>query len=260
MLQRIKVILVGTTHSGNVGSTARAMKTMGLSQLCLVAPECEIDAQAVALSAGAEDVLQNITIYSDLASAIADCHLELGASARLRHLQQTLVEPRTGAKRAIETLQNPESKVALVFGRERVGLTNDELLQCNNHVFIPTNPDYRSLNLAMAAQILCYEMRQAWLEQTQNPITESIPQSPRPAAAALQYFFQQTEKFYTELGFIKNRAVMDKLQHLYQRADLSESELNLLNGMLATVQKTVGRNISTKNDQFSQNKQNVDKS
>ncbi len=260
MLQRIKVILVGTTHSGNIGSAARAMKTMGLSQLCLVAPECDIDAQAIALSAGAEDILQKTQIYSDLASAAADCHLVLGASARLRHLQQTLLEPQAAAQRAMQILHTPATNVALVFGRERVGLTNDELLQCNNHVFIPTNPDYRSLNLAMAVQIVCYEMRKAWLEQTPQSIAAPAAQSPRPTAQALQYFFQQTEIFYTALGFIKNRAVMDKLQHLYQRADLSESELNLLNGMLATVQKVQGRNISTKNAQLFTNEQKVDES
>ncbi len=242
MLQQIQIILVETTHSGNIGSAARAMKTMGLSNLRLVAPKCERDAQALALSAGAEDVVKQAEIFSTFAQAIADCELVIGTSARLRHLQNSLVTPRQSAEKVTTYLQqNPTAKVAIVFGRERVGLTNEELLQCRYHLHVPTNPEYSSLNLAMAVQLVSYELRQNYLALAEKTQAEKAfaPKKSKtlPKACELAYFFQETETLYQELGFIKNEAVMQKLQHLYQRAELEKSELNLLCGMLSAVKK-----------------------
>ncbi|MDG6897532.1 tRNA (cytosine(32)/uridine(32)-2'-O)-methyltransferase TrmJ [Actinobacillus delphinicola] len=241
MLNQIRIILVETSHSGNIGSSARAMKTMGLTKLRLVAPQCDIDEQAVALSAGAEDVLKQAEIFSCFDEAIADCDLVIGTSARLRHLQNTLVDPKDCGEKVMAYLhQNPEAKIALVFGRERVGLTNEELLKCRYHLYVPTNPDYGSLNLAMAVQLACYELRQAWLKAGDDyQLGKTTHKDMRiyPKAADFAYFFKQTETLYRELGFIKNDGVMQKLQHLYQRADLDKAELNLLCGMLSIVQK-----------------------
>lgn len=161
MQRNIRIILVETSHSGNIGSAARAMKTMGLNQLYLVAPKQPIDNQTLALAAGADDVLKNATIVDHFEQAIADCELVIGTSARLRHLQNTLIDARKCGEKTIQFCQT--GKVALVFGRERVGLTNKELLKCHYHLNIPTNPDYSSLNLAMAVQLVCYEIRMAWL-------------------------------------------------------------------------------------------------
>ncbi|TON87787.1 RNA methyltransferase, partial [Vibrio parahaemolyticus] len=166
MLDQVKVVLVGTSHSGNIGSAARAMKVMGLSQLVLVDPQCEVDEQTLALAAGAADIAQNAQVVSTLEEAIEDCGLVVGSSARSRTLEWPMLEPREcGEKFAVEGQKHP---VALVFGRERTGLTNEELQKCHYHVCIPANPEYSSLNLAMAVQTLSYEVRVAHLNLEQK--------------------------------------------------------------------------------------------
>ncbi|QBQ62826.1 tRNA (cytosine(32)/uridine(32)-2'-O)-methyltransferase TrmJ [Actinobacillus indolicus] len=232
-LNQIQIILVETSHSGNIGSTARAMKTMGMNHLRLVSPKQPIDEQAIALAAGAKDVLDNAQIYETFDDAIADCQLVIGTSARLRHLQNSLIEPRKCGEIAMQRAE--QGKVAVVFGRERVGLTNEELLKCHYHLHFPTNPDYGSLNLAMAVQLACYEIRMAWLDLQNNP--QIAPLADYPSAEALEHFFQHTEQLYKKLGFIRNEAVMLKLRRLYQRAELETNELNLLRGMLTAVEK-----------------------
>lgn len=232
-LNQIQIILVETSHSGNIGSAARAMKTMGIGNLRLVAPKQPIDEQAISLAAGAKDVLDNVQIYATFDQAIADCQLVIGTSARLRHLQNSLIEPRKCGEISMQRAE--QGKVAIVFGRERVGLTNEELLKCHYHLHFPTNPDYGSLNLAMAVQLACYEIRMAWLDLQNNP--QITPLADYPSAEALEHFFQHTEQLYKKLGFIRNEAVMLKLRRLYQRAELETNELNLLRGMLTAVEK-----------------------
>ncbi len=232
-LNQIQIILVETSHSGNIGSAARAMKTMGIGNLRLVAPKQPIDEQAIALAAGAKDVLDNVQIHTTFDQAIADCQLVIGTSARLRHLQNSLIEPRKCGEIAMQRAE--QGKVAIIFGRERIGLTNEELLKCHYHLHFPTNPDYGSLNLAMAVQLACYEIRMAWLDLQNNP--QITPLADYPSAEALEHFFQHTEQLYKKLGFIRNEAVMLKLRRLYQRAELETNELNLLRGMLTAVEK-----------------------
>ncbi|MDG2948809.1 tRNA (cytosine(32)/uridine(32)-2'-O)-methyltransferase TrmJ [Bisgaard Taxon 10/6] len=240
MLNNIRIVLVETSHSGNIGSAARAMKTMGLMNLCLVSPKCSIDEQAIALSAGAEDVVKNAAVVSAFDEAVADCSLVIGTSARLRHLPSSLIEPRECGEKAIETATKC-GRIAIVFGRERVGLTNDELLKCRYHLTIPANPDYSSLNLAMAVQLVCYELRMAYLKMQEAPFSaiEKMNQTPNPLATAqeLEYFYQHVERLYTQLDFIQNQSVMQKLRRLYQRADVEKNELNILRGMLSAVEK-----------------------
>ncbi|OOH91799.1 tRNA (cytosine(32)/uridine(32)-2'-O)-methyltransferase TrmJ [Pasteurellaceae bacterium 15-036681] len=246
LLNQIQIILVETSHSGNIGSAARAMKTMGLTNLRLVAPQQAIDEQAEALSAGAKDVLDNAQIFATFEQAIADCQLVIGTSARLRHLQSSLIEPRKCGELAVA--RAAQGKVAIVFGRERVGLTNEELLKCHYHLNVPTNPEYGSLNLAMAVQLASYEIRMAWLAQ-QDELQKAAQNEPLvdyPTHDALEYFFNHTERLYKELGFIKNDAVLLKLRRLYQRAELETSELNLLRGMLTAVEKyTLNNKVSS---------------
>jgi tRNA (cytidine32/uridine32-2'-O)-methyltransferase len=161
MLQNIRIVLVETSHTGNMGSVARAMKTMGLTNLWLVNPLVKPDSQAIALAAGASDVIGNAQIVDTLDEALAGCSLVVGTSARSRTLPWPMLDPREcGLKSVAEAEQAP---VALVFGRERVGLTNDELQKCHYHVAIAANPEYSSLNLAMAVQVISYEVRMAWL-------------------------------------------------------------------------------------------------
>lgn len=240
ILDQIQIILVETSLPANIGSAARAMKTMGLTNLRLVAPQQPIDEQAQALAAGAKDTLEQAQTFATFDQAIADCQLIIGTSARLRHLQNSLIEPRTCGELAIQRAQ--QGKVAIVFGRERVGLTNEELLKCHYHLNFPTNPDYGSLNLAMAVQLASYEVRMAWLnakhlqKNSENqPLAEAIEY---PTGEALEHFFNHTERLYKELGFIRNDAVMLKLRRLYQRAELESNELNLLRGMLTAVERS----------------------
>ena len=237
MLKNIRIVLIETSHSGNIGSTARAMKTMGLTDLVLVAPKQGVDDQAIALAAGAEDVVKSAVVVNTFSEAVADCSLVIGTSARLRHLQNSLIEPRECGEKAINHAIS--DNVAIVFGRERVGLTNEELLKCHYHVTIPANPDYASLNLAMAVQLISYEIRMAYLA-TQREENQKMTQTQPdvyPKMQELDYFFTRTEQLYQSLGFIQNQGVMQKLRRLYGRAELEKTELNILLGMLSAVRK-----------------------
>ncbi|WED27235.1 tRNA (cytosine(32)/uridine(32)-2'-O)-methyltransferase TrmJ [Vibrio sp. DW001] len=236
MLDNVKVILIGTSHPGNIGSAARAMKVMGLSQLVLVKPECEVDAQTRALAAGAADIAQNAVIVDSLEEAVADCGLVVGSSARSRTLEWPMLEPREcGEKFAIEGENHP---VALIFGRERTGLTNEELQACHYHVCIPANPEYSSLNLAMAVQTLSYEVRVAHLNRLQSDYPTREEEYPRHKE--LEMFYEHLEKVITSTQFIaqdKPNMVMTKLRRLFNRARPESQEINILRGILTSVEK-----------------------
>ena len=232
MLQNIRIVLVETSHSGNIGSAARAMKTMGLSNLYLVSPK-SVDKQSIALAAGADDVVRNAHIVDTFEQAIEDCSLVIGTSGRLRHLQSRVIEPRECAEKA----STHQGQVAIVFGRERVGLTNEELLKCHYHLTIPANPEYSSLNLAMAVQLVSYEMRMAFLVKERTESTLSTIENIYPTAQEMEYFFVHTEQVYQSLGFIQNQGVIQKLRRLYNRSSLEKNELNILRGMLSAVEK-----------------------
>ena len=238
MLENIRIVLVNTSHTGNIGSTARAMKTMGLSNLYLVDPVSEPDGQASALAAGAGDVLANATIVPTLQEAVADCGLVVGTSARSRTHSWPMLEPREcGLKLVDEVSKYP---VALVFGRENNGLTNEELQQCHFHVCIPANPEYSSLNLAAAVQTLCYEVRMAFLQQThrESEIAEY------PLNEDLERFYVHLQSTLQSTNFIvKNHPgiVMTKLRRLFNRARPESQELNILRGILSSIVKTIGK-------------------
>ncbi|BDC82877.1 MULTISPECIES: tRNA (cytosine(32)/uridine(32)-2'-O)-methyltransferase TrmJ [Aeromonas] len=236
MLDQIRIVLVNTSHTGNMGSAARAMKTMGLSQMVLVDPQAQPDDNAYALAAGASDLLANARIVSTLDEAIADCGLVIGTSARSRTLSWPMLDPReAGEKLVTEGMQYP---VALVFGRERTGLTNDELQKCHYHVAIAANPEYSSLNLAMAVQTLCYEVRMHWLQQEQ--VGETDMAVDYPSAEQLEGFYEHLEQTLLKTGFIADDhpgQVMSKLRRLFNRARPEAVELNILRGILTSVQK-----------------------
>lgn len=238
MLDQIRIVLVNTSHTGNMGSAARAMKTMGLTQMVLVDPQALPDGNANALAAGASDILANARVVSTLDDAIADCGLVIGTSARSRTLSWPMLDPReAGEKTVAEGVRHP---VALVFGRERTGLTNDELQKCHYHVAIPANPEYSSLNLAMAVQTLCYEVRMHWL-QSQEQAAETDGVQDYPSAAQLEGFYQHLEQTLLKTGFITEDHpghVMSKLRRLFNRARPEAVELNILRGILTSVQKS----------------------
>ncbi|MFL6592734.1 MAG: RNA methyltransferase [Luteimonas sp.] len=236
-LARIRIVLVGTQHPGNIGSAARALKTMGLSRLVLVDPSRFPHAEADALAAGADDVLARAEVHATLAEAISDCRLVLGCTARSRRVALEEQPPREAAARALAAAAGGD-EVALVFGRERTGLTNDELQLCHGAVHIPANPDYSSLNLAAAVQVLAYELRLAALAGVRADGQEA-PATPA-AHAELEGFFAQLAQTLDAIDFHKGRApesAMRKLRRLFLRAGLDAKEVRLLRGVLADAQR-----------------------
>lgn len=241
MLERVKVVLVGTTHSGNIGSAARAMKVMGLSQMVLVDPQCQVDAQAIALAAGASEIALNAQIYPTLEAAVADCGLVVGTSARSRTLEWPMLEPRECGEKLISEAN--QHSVAMVFGRERTGLTNDELQLCHYHVCVPANPEYSSLNLAMAVQLLSYEVRMAYLALQQSSQSSTL-QEEYPRHQELERFYAHLEQVIMQTEFISAQQpgqVMNKPRRMFTRARPEAQEINILRGILTSVQKSISR-------------------
>lgn len=232
-----RIVLVGTSHPGNIGATARAMKTMGLSELHLVAPERFPDPQAVAMAAGAEDLLETARIHPTLPAALAGCHWVAGLSARPRSLSGPSLTARQAAQHL--THLGEQTEAALVFGRERTGLTNEELDLCHVRVNIPSNPEYGSLNLAAAVQVVAYEWRMAMLDGPASPVeTPDTPGTPA-SSAALENFHAHLEEVLAEIGFLDRgnpRQLMRRLRRLSNRAQPEVEELNILRGILSAIQ------------------------
>lgn len=241
---RIRIVLVGTQHPGNIGSAARALKTMGLDRLVLVAPQRFPHADAIAMAAGADDLLEASVRVPTLAEAVADCRLVLGCTARSRRVPLEELSPRVAAARA-RTAALAGTDVALVFGRERTGLENDELQLCHAAVHIPANPDYSSLNLAAAVQVVAYELRVALLDpDAAAPASDGHGQGGHADQAAshaqMEGFFAHLAQTLDEIDFHKGRtpdSAMRKLRRLFLRHGLDEREVRLLRGILADAQR-----------------------
>lgn len=235
---RIRIVLVGTQHPGNIGSAARAIKTMGLSRLVLVAPQKYPHNEADMLAAGADDVLDAAIVHDTLATAVADCRLVLGCTARSRRVALEELPPRDAAARAVRAA-GEGGEVAMVFGRERTGLDNDELQLCHAAVHIPANPDYSSLNLAAAVQVVAYELRIAMLAGASLETTPGHDAEPA-SHAELEGFFLQLADTLHAIDFHKGRApdsAMRKLRRLFLRGELDVREVRLLRGILADTQR-----------------------
>ena len=241
---RIRIVLVGTQHPGNIGSAARALKTMGLDRLVLVAPQRFPHADAIAMAAGADDLLEASVRVPTLAEAVADCRLVLGCTARSRRVPLEELSPRVAAARA-RTAALAGTDVALVFGRERTGLENDELQLCHAAVHIPANPDYSSLNLAAAVQVVAYELRVALLDpDAAAPASDGHGPGGHADQAAshaqMEGFFAHLAQTLDEIDFHKGRtpdSAMRKLRRLFLRHGLDEREVRLLRGILADAQR-----------------------
>lgn len=237
MLDQIRIVLVNTSHPGNIGSAARAMKTMGLSQLYLVAPHQFPHRTADEMSSGAHDVLKNAIVVNTLEEAVADCTLVVGASARVRTIPWPFLAPRAMAEKV---RQEPAgSRTAIVFGNEQSGLTNDELQRCQLHVTIPANPEYSSLNLAAAVQVLSYELRVASLESK-----DEAPEWDYRLANAdeMERLFKHMEEVLVQIDFLKinaPRKLMTRLRRFFFRARPDVMEMNIFRGMLTAVSDAV---------------------
>ena len=242
---RLRIVLVGTQHPGNIGAAARAMKTMGLARMVLVAPERPLDEAAYRRSAGAEEVMGDAPVFATLAEAVADCRLVLGCTARSRRVALEELLPRQAAARGV-AMAGDGGEVALVFGRERTGLTNEELQLCHLAVHIPSDPAFGSLNLAAAVQVLAYELRLALLAGAEAAVPAEAAAQPAHALAdhaQMEGFFGQLADTLDAIDFHKGRApesVLRKLRRIFLRAALDEREVRLLRGILADAQRMAG--------------------
>lgn len=233
MLKNIRIVLINTTHPGNIGAVARAMKNMCLEQLSLVNPAHYPSAEATARASGADDILAAARVCDSLDEAIADCRLVVGASARLRSVQWPQLDPRACAEAVL-----PESDggpVAILFGRESSGLTNDELARCRYLVHIPANPDYSSLNIAMAVQVIGYELLMA------SRGADKEQPAPRALASAfeLQGFFEHLQQTLSDIGFADSQhadKLLRRLRRLFLRAEPDKDDVQILRGILSAAQ------------------------
>jgi TrmH family RNA methyltransferase len=235
-LQAIRIVLVNPTHPGNIGAAARAMKTMGVTDLALVQPKHFPSVEADARASGAVDVLQQASVFDSLDQAIADCSLVVGTSARSRHIDWPVWSPDECATQLLTAAA--AGPVAVVFGRERMGLTNEELDRCNAMVSIPTNPEYASLNLGSAVQLLCYEMR-----RSAGAVVPGRGSTEARTATREQMdrFYDHLQRVLVDIEFLdpeQPKLLMRRLQRLYNRAQPDEKELNILRGILTSIERS----------------------
>jgi len=231
----IRIVLVGTTHPGNIGAVARAMKNMGLSDLALVNPKHFPHDEATARASGAADILEQAMVVGTLAEALTDCVYVAGASARSRTINWPCMGPRDCAERMIQ--ESGHGKVAAVFGPEKTGLHNDDLDLCHTLLTIPTDPGFSSLNLAMAVQVFTYELRVASMLD-EGPVFDV--EAPPATSEEMEHFYEHLEKVLTDIEFLdpeNPRHLMRRMRRLYIRARPDKNEVNILRGILTAVDR-----------------------
>jgi TrmH family RNA methyltransferase len=232
----VRIVLIDPSHPGNIGSVARAMKNMALSDLVLVRPRSFPHAEANALAAGADDILGGARIVDTVAEAISDCAFIAGTTSRPRSYYWEFTTPRDVASRVVAL--PPETRCALLFGSERYGLGTEDLNHCNVLVRIPANPDYCSLNLAMSVQLLAYELFMA-REQTQSHMQL---EQPLATSGDVEHFYTHLHQVMNEIDFEDRTGhLMERLRRLFNRAQLDRNELNILRGFLSAVQGRRGQ-------------------
>jgi len=233
-----RFVLVRTAHPGNIGSAARAIRTMGFTRMELVLPAHFPDPQATAMAAGADDVLGRAGVHGDMIAGLAGCSLALGLSARRRGVQLPEWSPRQAARHSLAAAARG-GQVALVFGNERTGLENAELAHCHGMVRIPSVDDFSSLNLAQAVQVMAYELRLAMLDGAPEAPPAAADEPPADAVE-MERFFAHLEQTLDDIDFHKGRTattILLRLRKLFQRAQMDERELRILHGILADAQR-----------------------
>lgn len=242
-LASVRIVLSRTSHPGNIGAAARAMKTMGLSRLTLVSPKSFPDAEAVTRAVGADDILHHATVCSSLDEALAGTIFAVAVSARHRSLGPEPMQARQAAPEVLALAAGGD--VALVFGNETAGLSNDDVQRCQRTVFIPANPEYTSLNLGSAVQLLCYELRLAAFDGSPPVITKAIPfASPAATNDDVERFYAHLERVMVATDFLdpkQPKRLLPKLRRLFGRAELERDEINILRGILDAVEKKIGK-------------------
>ena len=247
MFSHIRIVLVETSHPGNIGAAARAMKNMGLSRLYLVAPHHFPSADATARASGADNLLANAVVCSSVAEAIADCDYVIGASARSRTIEWPEITPRECAEKLMAPQQHNET--AILFGRENSGLTNQEMDRCHVLLQIPCNPAFSSLNMAAAVQVISYELFQAaGVVEPAVGITPHSVTEPLATAEQMASFYDHLFQTLSVIGFIhpdKSRSIMRRLRRLFNRAQPARKELDILRGILSAMQQKKSRSIDS---------------
>ena len=235
LLKDIKIVLVGTTHPGNIGASARAMKNMGIYNLALVKPKDFPNDQAIYRSKAAKDIVQNAKVYKSVKEAVEDCELVLGTSARDRTIPWPTLKPKEAAQEVSENLGI--EKIAIVFGREDRGLTNEELGLCNLHINIPSDPEYSSLNLSQAVQIIAYEIRMAFLEDENEADDWDVE---RATNQQTELLIEHMDELMKEVDFydVNNpRKLLVRVRRFFKRSRIDVMETNIFRGLFSTIQK-----------------------
>ncbi len=236
-LSAIRIVLVQPQHPGNIGAAARAMLTMGLERLVLVRPRQFPDHEATRRAVGAERVLEAAQVVDDLEQALLGCTWAVASSARPRHLGDEPLSPALAAEQLLAASEAGD--VALVFGAERTGLSNDEIERCQAQTLVPTNPEYGSLNLAAAVQLYAWELRKAAVSPPQFSLKKDHPWYAPATHEQIERFYQHLERVALQTGFLdpaNPRLLMRRLRQLFNRARPDRNELNLLRGLLSTVE------------------------
>jgi TrmH family RNA methyltransferase len=237
LLSAVKIVLVETSHPGNIGAVARAMKNMMMDNLCLVNPKIFPSAEATARAAGSDDILSKAMVFGTLKEAIADCSLVFGASARLRTISWPEITPRTCAEMVLHELAG--QNVAIVFGRENYGLTNQELDCCHYLLRIPCNKQYSSLNIAAAVQVICYELFVA-ANVNQDSKMVDPGNSPPASAGQMEQFYEHLYQALIDIEFIlhpdKSKSIMRRLRRIFNRIQLDSKEVDMLRGIFRMAQ------------------------
>lgn len=251
MLSNIRIVLVETYHPGNIGAVARAMKNMGLSQLTLINPRVFPDPEATSRAAGAKDLLEQAQVVNSLEEAIADCQLVVATSARERTFDLPLIDLETAAQQMLG--ESHSGNIAILFGRETMGLTNTEMLACNRHLYIDANPEYPVLNISQAVQLVCYELWRSQRKARHTP-TEAAPY---PHQDEMARFYTHLEKVLRATRFIipqHEGRVLDKLKRFFNRARPEKTELGILRGILTSVEESLERKPEQSSKQHTSNK------
>lgn len=236
---QLTVVLVNTSHPGNIGATARAMKNMGLNKLTLVQPEQFPSGVAVGRAVSAVDILDNARVVDSLQEAVADCGLVIGTSARSRKIPWPMLNPEQCADKVIRNAEN--NKVALVFGREDAGLNNEELQQCHYHVQIPTAAEFSSLNLASAVLVICYEVQKAALAMEELPAIaeDDFWDQEKANGEQVEHFYRHLERVMVAIDFHdpeNPRQLMQRMRRLFSRIRIDVMEMNILRGILSNIE------------------------
>ena len=241
MLENVKIVLVNTTHPGNIGAAARAMKTMGLERLALVSPKRFPSAECTARAAGADDILARARVFASLEDAVADCGLVFGTSARTRSIAWPEVAPETAAAQIINRIG---AGAAILFGRESSGLSNEELDICHAMIRIPTNEEFSSLNIASAVQIICYEVSKQYLALGDTVTADNNPEAPA-TAEQMEHLYEHLRQTLIDIDYLdpeKPRRLMRRIKRLFNRARPDSNEYNILRGILTAIRNAAKNN------------------